>query len=121
MRALLVCLCLVLGVLSVQAKYLATGKPYNVSYDHRAILFNGERTLLMSGSVHYPRSTPEMWPSILRQSKLSGVNLIQTYVFWNLHEPAPGNYNWEGYANLPQFLQYCQVRGPQSPSLTTSQ
>ncbi len=27
----------------------------NVSYDHRAILINGERLLLLSGSIHYPR------------------------------------------------------------------
>ena len=44
MRVLHVCVCLLLGALSAQAKYLATGTPYNVSYDHRAILLNGERT-----------------------------------------------------------------------------
>lgn len=111
MRCLL--LCLIIGALVVaplDAAYLATGRPYNVSYDQRAILLNGERTLLISGSVHYPRSTPAMWPSILQQSKLAGVNLIQTYVFWNLHEPSPGNYTWEGIADLPQFLRECQVR-----------
>lgn len=30
---------------------------------------------------------------------------VQTYVPWNLHEPSPGKYNWEGYADLTGFLQ----------------
>lgn len=32
----------------------------SVSYDHRAILINGKRRILISGSIHYPRSTPEV-------------------------------------------------------------
>lgn len=31
-----------------------------VTYDNKAILINGRRRLLMSGSIHYPRSTPEV-------------------------------------------------------------
>lgn len=29
---------------------------------------------------------------------------MQTYVPWNVHEPSPGVYNWEGTANLTGFL-----------------
>ena len=34
-----------------------------VTYDHKAIVINGQRRILFSGSIHYPRSTPEvsMW------------------------------------------------------------
>ncbi|KAL6974534.1 hypothetical protein U1Q18_028719 [Sarracenia purpurea var. burkii] len=31
----------------------------SVSYDDRAIVINGHRRILISGSIHYPRSTPE--------------------------------------------------------------
>lgn len=31
-----------------------------VSYDDRAILINGQRKILIAGSIHYPRSTPEV-------------------------------------------------------------
>lgn len=72
---------------------------YNVSFDHRAILINGERQLFISGSIHYPRSTPSMWDDLMKRSKAAGellsqvtylgVNLIETYVFWNLHQPEP--------------------------------
>lgn len=32
----------------------------SVSYDHRAILVDGQKRILISGSIHYPRSTPEV-------------------------------------------------------------
>lgn len=31
-----------------------------VSYDHKALIINGKRRILISGSIHYPRSTPEV-------------------------------------------------------------
>ena len=33
----------------------------SVSYDHKAITINGHRRILLSGSIHYPRSTPEVF------------------------------------------------------------
>jgi len=32
----------------------------NVDYDHRALLIDGKRRVLISGSIHYPRSTPQV-------------------------------------------------------------
>lgn len=32
----------------------------SVTYDGRAIIVNGQRRILISGSIHYPRSTPEV-------------------------------------------------------------
>jgi len=62
----------------------------NVSYDHRAVTIDGERTLLLSGAIHYPRSTPGMWRSLMERSKEAGLNTLETYVFWNLHERRRG-------------------------------
>jgi hypothetical protein len=31
-----------------------------VSYDDRALVIDGERRIIISGSIHYPRSTPEV-------------------------------------------------------------
>ncbi|EEF42123.1 beta-galactosidase, putative [Ricinus communis] len=35
------------------------GKAGNVTYDGRSLIINGEHRILFSGSIHYPRSTPE--------------------------------------------------------------
>lgn len=32
----------------------------SVSYDHKSVIVNGQRRILISGSIHYPRSTPEV-------------------------------------------------------------
>ena len=82
------------------------GKPYSITYDERSFLINGDRTLLLSGTVHYPRIVPEMWKSVLQEAVKDGLNLVQTYVFWNLHEPQRGQeYNFEGRANLTRFIE----------------
>ena len=67
----------------------------NITFDHRAFVINGRRQLLLTGAIHYPRSTPGMWPELLKKSKEAGLNTIETYVFWNLHEPREGTYDFE--------------------------
>lgn len=37
----------------------------SVSYDHKAVIVNGQRRILISGSIHYPRSTPEVFLLLL--------------------------------------------------------
>lgn len=34
----------------------------NVTYDGRSLIIDGQRKLLFSGSIHYPRSTPQTPP-----------------------------------------------------------
>ncbi|CAN0852800.1 Beta-galactosidase 8 [Linum grandiflorum] len=80
----------VLWVLVCGCSWFEEGLCSTVSYDHRAIVIDGKRRVLLSGSVHYPRATPEMWPEIIRRSKEGGLDVIETYVFWNYHEPVRG-------------------------------
>ena len=32
-----------------------------------------------------------MWEDLIMKAKDGGVDVIDTYVFWNGHEPSPGN------------------------------
>jgi hypothetical protein len=32
-----------------------------------------------------------MWEGLIQKAKDGGLDVIQTYVFWNGHEPTPGN------------------------------
>lgn len=82
-----------------------------VSYDSRAVLIDGQRTLLTSGAIHYPRSTPEMWPDLLDLSQEAGLNCIETYVMWEGHEHTRGKYDFTGRFDLPRFLELCHGRG----------
>ena len=47
--------------------------------------------------LHQPLQFPQL-DSILYCA------LVQTYVHWGLHEPNPGEFSWEGEANLHSYL-----------------
>ncbi|KAJ2806579.1 hypothetical protein H4R20_001638 [Coemansia guatemalensis] len=68
--------------------------------------------MLTSGAIHYPRSTPGMWDSLMKKAKKGGLNTIDTYVFWNMHEPTKGEYDfYTDRANLPLFLETARKNG----------
>ncbi len=85
-------------------KFLMDGKPINI----------------YSGAMHYFRTLPEYWEDRLTKLKLAGFNTVETYVCWNLHEPKPGEFCFEGMLDIERFVKtaekvglYCIVRpGP---------
>ncbi|XLR40120.1 hypothetical protein S83_024780 [Arachis hypogaea] len=82
-----------------------------VTYDGRSLIIDGQHRILFSGSIHYPRSTSEMWPDLITKAKEGGLDVIQTYVFWNLHEPQQGQYNFSGRRDLVRFIKEIQAQG----------
>ncbi|XP_074353625.1 beta-galactosidase-like isoform X2 [Apium graveolens] len=99
------------SILVVILSCLCASVTSTVTYDNKAIIINGQRRILISGSIHYPRSTPEMWPDLIQKAKDGGLDVIQTYVFWNGHEPSPEKYNFEGRYDLVRFLKVVQQAG----------
>ena len=81
------------------------GSAYNVTYTKRSFVIGGEPTLLLSGSIHYQRATPDMWEDILSKARANGLNHVQVYVFWNFHEHTRGNVTFEAEADLSAFLK----------------
>ncbi|VAI07612.1 unnamed protein product [Triticum turgidum subsp. durum] len=82
-----------------------TSAATNVTYDHRALVIDGVRRVLVSGSIHYPRSTPDMWPGLMQKAKDGGLDMVETYVFWDVHEPVRGQYDFEGRNDLVRFVK----------------
>ncbi|KAI4340409.1 hypothetical protein MLD38_025248 [Melastoma candidum] len=76
----------------------------NVSHDHCALVVDGKRKVLFLGSIHYPHSTPE-------KPKDGSLDVIETYVFWNIHEPFRNQYDFEGRKDLDKFVK--TVANPQ--------
>lgn len=49
-----------------------------------------------------------MWPSLISKAKRGGLDVIQTYVFWNLHEPRRGQVDGSNLSpSLPPFKNMC--------------
>ncbi|KAL2653376.1 hypothetical protein R1flu_021504 [Riccia fluitans] len=61
-------LIIVLTTLNTRSKS-ATEEEWKVSFDHRTLVIDGERRFLISSSIHYPCSTPEMWPALITHSQ----------------------------------------------------
>ncbi|MFI5661515.1 beta-galactosidase family protein [Streptomyces sp. NPDC051684] len=51
---------------------------------------DGRPVRLLSGALHYFRVHEEQWAHRLRMLRAMGLNCVETYVPWNLHEPRPG-------------------------------
>lgn len=61
---------------------------------------------ILSGSLHYFRVLPQSWSDRIEQMKKAGLNTIETYIPWNLHENERGVYKFnEGLMDLISFLR----------------
>ncbi|MFJ9147667.1 beta-galactosidase [Streptomyces sp. NPDC102270] len=76
-----------------------------------AFLLHGEPFRIISGAMHYFRIHPDQWSDRLRKARLMGLNTIETYLPWNLHEPEPGRLVLDGFLDLPRWLRLAQDEG----------
>eukprot|EP00823_Brevimastigomonas_motovehiculus_P001192 TRINITY_DN11711_c0_g1_i1.p1 TRINITY_DN11711_c0_g1~~TRINITY_DN11711_c0_g1_i1.p1 ORF type:complete len:759 (+),score=144.26 TRINITY_DN11711_c0_g1_i1:32-2308(+) len=87
------------------------GQPFSVNYNARSLLINNEPVLFLSGSLHYPRSTPGMWDSLMQQARDDGLNMLEVYVFWNEHQPREGDLDFSDRKDLRLFLSKAAQHG----------
>jgi beta-galactosidase len=74
-------------------------------------LLDGKPLQMISGELHYPRIPREAWRSRLKMAKAMGLNTIGTYVFWNVHEPQQGQYDFTGNNDVAAFVKMAQEEG----------
>jgi len=74
-------------------------------------ILDGSPFLIRSGEMHYPRVPREYWRDRMRKMKSLGLNTLCTYVFWNLHEPRPGEFDFSGNLDLAEYLRTAQREG----------
>jgi beta-galactosidase len=77
----------------------------------KAFLLDGKPFQVISGELHYPRVPKEAWRERMRMAKAMGLNTIGTYVFWNLHEPKRGSFDFSGNNDIAQFVRIAQEEG----------
>lgn len=53
----------------------------------------------------------QMWPDLIKKAKDGGVDAIETYVFWNAHEPFRRHYDFSGNLDLISFIKTIQDHG----------
>ncbi|QEU95023.1 beta-galactosidase [Streptomyces kanamyceticus] len=69
----------------------------------------GRPVRLLSGALHYFRVHEAQWGHRLAMLRAMGLNCVETYVPWNLHEPRPGTFHDVGA--LGRFLDAAHEAG----------
>ncbi|WP_339787279.1 glycoside hydrolase family 35 protein [Paenibacillus sp. FSL R7-0313] len=76
-----------------------------LTYKGSQFMYDDEPIRILSGAIHYFRVVPDYWEDRLLKLKACGFNTVETYVPWNVHEPQPGQYCFEGMADLERFIR----------------
>lgn len=84
---------------------------HSFAVNNGRFLLDGKPYQILSGEMHYARIPRAYWRDRLRKAKAMGLNTISTYVFWNLHEPKPGVYDFSGNLNVAEFIRMAQQEG----------
>lgn len=61
--------------------------PDRIRYDKRSLIIDGKPAFIFSGELHYFRCPRELWTDRMQKMKEAGLNCVDTYLAWNLHEP----------------------------------
>jgi beta-galactosidase len=73
--------------------------------DGERFILDGHPIRLLSGAIHYFRVPPAYWRDRLLKLKACGLNALETYVAWNLHEPQPGAFDFGGWLDLARYIE----------------
>jgi len=74
-------------------------------------LLDGKPVRLLCGELHFARIPRPYWKHRLQLLKALGLNTVAVYLFWNRHEPQPGQFDWSGMADAAAFIKLAQEEG----------
>ncbi|MBQ9744270.1 MAG: beta-galactosidase [Clostridia bacterium] len=74
-------------------------------------LVDGRKTKIISGAVHYFRNMPDTWSDIFKKMKAMGLNCVETYCAWNMHEKHMGEFDFTGNLNIKEFIRIAESEG----------
>lgn len=81
------------------------------TYQGEKFFYNGEAYRVLSGTVQYFRIHPAQWRDRLLKLKACGLNTVETYACWNLHERKEGVFDFTGGLDLAAYLDLAAELG----------
>jgi len=82
---------------------------FAVEGDH--FVLKGRPFQVLSGEMHYARVPRAYWAARMKMIRAMGLNTLATYVFWNIHEPKPGVYDFGENNDLVAFIKLAEAEG----------
>src|ERR1700730_7277423 len=97
---------------SQQASINVTAQPsHTFGYNDSTFLLDGRPFQIISGEIHYSRVPREACRHRMKMARAMGINTIGTYIFWNLHEPQKGIYDFSGNNDIAEFVRIAGEEG----------
>jgi len=85
--------------------------PHKFAIQDGHFALDGKPFQIISGEMHYPRIPRAYWHDRMKMAKAMGLNTITTYVFWNIHEPESGVYDFSDEKDIAEFIREAQQEG----------
>jgi hypothetical protein len=76
----------------------------SIDVNNYFLSINKKPFIPVTGEFHFSRYPNQYWEEAIRKMKAGGIDIIATYVFWNMHEELEGQFNWSGDNNLRKFI-----------------
>lgn len=83
-------------------------KQETFSVGKNTFLLNDEPFVVKAAEIHYPRIPREYWEHRIQMCKALGMNTICLYIFWNIHEPVEGQFDFTGNNDVAEFCRLAQ-------------
>lgn len=83
-------------------------RSFVISYDDNCFMKDNQPFRYISGGMHYFRIPSIYWRDRLSKAKALGINTIQTYIPWNIHEIIEGEYDFSGEKDLLAFINIAE-------------
>lgn len=68
---------------------------------------NGKPYFGVTGEMHFSRVREDEWEDSIIKAKMDGLNILATYIFWNVHEEICGRFRFDGNRNIRKFVELC--------------
>lgn len=94
-----------------QASSTSAKTVHTFGWQGEHFLLDGKPFQIIAGDMHYQRVPRQYWRDRMKKMKAMGLNTLTTYIFWNLHEPKPGQFDFTGNLDLAAYIHTAQEEG----------
>lgn len=85
--------------------------PQSLSYRGEQFFLNGKPFRILSGAMHYFRVPREYWRDRLLKLKACGLNTVETYACWSLHEREEGMFDFSDRLDVREYVRLARELG----------
>lgn len=83
---------------------------HEICFTNCSMLYDGKPFFAICGEMHFSRVNPDQWDDSVLKLQAGGINILSTYIFWNVHEEKEGLFRFDGQRDLRSFLEICKRR-----------